>query len=206
LSATPAIRRVRVLVAAVSLLVMVATAPAACADPGSGGDEGGEAGRALLERRPLAPVFRVRTLTGERLDLDTLLARGPVVLDFWATWCKPCVASLPALAALHRREAGRGLSVLGISIDGPRNFARVRPFVNKLGLDYPNALDEDGSLQERFQVVAVPTTFVIGPDRRIVLAHTGWDRDGLAPIERALAALLPPDSSAAAPPDSGRAR
>jgi peroxiredoxin len=152
-----------------------------------------------------APAFQVRTLEGRTLDLAALTARGPLVIDFWATWCKPCVASLPALQALHERLAPRGVTVLGVSIDGPRNYSRVRPFVNKLGLTYPVAIDEDGTLAERFQVVGVPTTVVIGPDRRIALTRTGYSGDAYRDVEAAVRALLPADS-AAVPADPGRAR
>jgi peroxiredoxin len=157
--------------------------------------------RALETPRFAAP-FRVRTIDGKSLDLARLSDRGPLVLDFWATWCKPCVASMPALDVLAKKYQARGVTVLGISIDGPRNFARVRPFLNKLGLSYPNAIDEDGSLQERFQVVAVPTTLVIGSDRRVMHVFTGYQGGPLRDVEQALMELLPPDSTHAAPDSS----
>jgi thiol-disulfide isomerase/thioredoxin len=177
-----------------ALLLLLAAAPAwsATADPV----------QRALETPRLAAPFHLRTLDGRRLDLATLTAHGPVVLDFWATWCKPCVASMPELSALARRYAARGVSVLGISIDGPRNFARVRPFVNKLGLSYANAIDEDGALQERFQIAAVPTTLVIGSDRRVMRVITGYQGGPLREVEDALNALLPPDSTRAAPDTS----
>jgi len=155
-----------------------------------------------LETPRLAAPFRVRTLEGSSLDLARLTAHGPLVLDFWATWCRPCVASMPALDALARKYRTRGVTVLGISIDGPRNFARVRPFVNKLGLSYPNAIDEDGALQERFQIVAVPTTLVIGSDRRVMRVLTDYQGGPLRDVEQALNELLPPDSTRAAPDTS----
>ena len=78
---------------------------------------------------PQAASFRVQDVQGRTLELAELLHRGPVLLDFWATWCTPCVQSLTELEAWHRRYGPRGLAVIGVSIDGPRNFARVRPFV-----------------------------------------------------------------------------
>jgi peroxiredoxin len=168
------------------------------------GDTADPVVRVLTEPRQ-APNFRLRTLGGMTLDLASLTARGPLVLDFWATWCKPCVTSLPELESLWGRYAGRGVTVLGVSIDGPRNVSRVRPFLNKLGLTFPVAIDDDGAMQERFQVVAVPTTIVIGADRRIRFVRAGYGGGGLGEVEDALRALLPADSSAA-PADSGTAR
>src|SRR2546422_4943348 len=63
----------------------------------------------------------------------------------------PLSRSLPELETLHRRYRDRGLTVIGISVDGPRNFARVRPFAAKLGLTFPIVLDEDGRLQQLCQ-------------------------------------------------------
>lgn len=147
-----------------------------------------------------APSFRLRALDGRMLDSAVLLGRGPVLLDFWATWCKPCITALPELQALHEKWQGRGLTVVGISEDGPRNFSKVRPFASRMGLTYAIALDEDGSVQGRYQVRALPTTVLIGTDGRIVSLHQGY-RPGVAgELDAAIAVLLGgtvPDSAAA---------
>jgi peroxiredoxin len=130
--------------------------------------------RAALDAPPAAPAFRVRTLTGERIELESLVRGGPVVLDFWATWCKPCLAALPELRQLHERFSARGVSVVGISEDGPRNHAKVRPFATRYRLGYPLVLDEDGSLQSKYQVRSLPTTFVVDRKGRITHVEQGY--------------------------------
>ena len=154
----------------------------------------------LIEAHPPAPGFRIESLTHDRLDLAELLRHGPVLLDFWATWCKPCTASLPGLESLHRRYGARGLTVIGVSIDGPRNFSKLRPFVTRLALTFPIALDEDGSLQQRYQVRAAPTTFLIDRDGHVALMRVGYTNGDDEAFERAVLALLPAltDSSNAA--------
>jgi peroxiredoxin len=121
-----------------------------------------------------APSFHVRTLDGRALDSQKLLVKGPVVLDFWATWCRPCERSLPALQELHARYSAQGVTVLAVSIDGPRNWTRVRPFVTSHGLTLPVVIDEDGSLAKRYRVASVPSTIVIAPDGRVVRFHSGY--------------------------------
>ncbi len=148
--------------------------------------------------RGVAPAFEARSVAGERIALGELAAKGPVVLDFWATWCKPCLMSLPELERLAAKHRADGVTVVAISIDGPRNQAKVRAFANKLGLTMPIVVDRDESLQSAYQVKAVPTTFLIGRDGRIA-----WSRQGYLPgdadaLERELARTL-----AAAAPAAG---
>ena len=140
-----------------------------------------------------------RAVDGTRLDLEAKLAQGPVLLDFWATWCRPCERSLPATQRLHERLRERGLTVVGISVDGPRNWARVRPFASRLGLTFPIVVDEDGSLAKRFRVAGVPATVLIAPDGRIVRAHTGWVPGEDDSLEAAVSALLGADEASPAP-------
>lgn len=116
----------------------------------------------------------LRSVSGQTITLADSLAKGPVLLDFWATWCRPCEHSLPALERLHQRVRERGITVVAVSIDGPRNWARVRPFAARLGLTFPVVIDEDGSLARRFKVQAVPTSVLIAPDGSIVRTHSGF--------------------------------
>jgi cytochrome c biogenesis protein CcmG/thiol:disulfide interchange protein DsbE len=140
--------------------------------------------------RAAAPDFRIRAVTGEKLELAALRARGPVLIDFWATWCAPCLASLPEIQSLYRHAGSRGLSVIGVSIDGPRNHAKVRPFAARLGLTFPIVLDEDGRLQESFKVRVIPTTILIDTSGTVALVTQGYRPGEGARLEAAVAALL----------------
>lgn len=146
--------------------------------------------------RTAAPDFRVRSVTGEKLELAALRARGPVLIDFWATWCAPCLASLPEIQSLHRRAGPRGLTVIGVSIDGPRNHAKVRPFAARLGLTFPIVLDEDGRLQDSFKVRVVPTAILIDTSGAVALVTQGYRPGEGARLAAAVAALLGPESPA----------
>jgi len=147
--------------------------------------------------RSLAPPFELRTLEDQKLKLAELRRRGPVVLDFWATWCKPCIAAAPELEALHKAYATRGVTVVGISVDSPRSFSRVRPTVKKLGITYPVGIDEDGSLQEKYGIQAMPTTVIVDTSGVIVHVLQGYRAGAIAALGERLDALLAP-----AAPDS----
>jgi peroxiredoxin len=138
----------------------------------------------------LAPRFKVKDTRGQTLDLGVLIRKGPVLLDFWATWCKPCHAALPELESWHRRYGARGLTVIGISIDGPRNYSKVRPFVARMGVTYPIVIDEDERLQHLYQVLAVPTAILIDSTGAIAGVRTGYRPGEGAEMERTIRTLL----------------
>jgi len=146
----------------------------------------------LALERSRAAAFRIRTVEGDALSLEKLLAAGPVVLDFWATWCHPCLAELPELETLHQRYRGRGLTVIGISEDGPRNFARVRPLAARLGITFPVVLDQDGRLQQLYQVGALPTTVLIDTAGTIVTVREGYRPGDTRRLETAIEMLISP--------------
>lgn len=105
-----------------------------------------------------APVFSAPLLDGGQFHLaDT---EGKVLLlDFWATWCPPCVASLPHLERIHGQFADRGFSVVGVNQE-PGEEARVRAFVAGRGLSFPSVVDH-GHVGTRYGVTSLPTTYLV---------------------------------------------
>lgn len=116
-----------------------------------------------LARARTVPPFAVTTLDGQRISLDDL--QGKVVLiDFWATWCAPCRASIPHLRDIARKFADDPLVVLSISID--RNENQWKEFVAKNEMTWPQYFDgsADGSVARAFDVHAIPHTFTVDAD------------------------------------------
>ena len=133
---------------------------------------------ALLTLSPIAasakpaPSFSVRTLDGKPLRLADLRKRA-VIVDFWATWCGPCRASMPHLSAMQSRYEKRGLTVIGLSVDenGPQD---VRQFANKLGVKFPLAMANDDVLDAYGPIRSIPTTFFINRNGDIVRRVVGY--------------------------------
>ena len=135
-----------------------------------------------------APEFTVQGFDGDAVALADLRGRW-VLVDFWATWCAPCVKLMPALGELHGAFADRGFTALGISID--EDGKKAEEFVDKHDIAYPTALDGgDSPAWAAFGVKAVPTAFLVDPEGNIVRRWVGaWKHDELAAV---LDSLLAP--------------
>ena len=128
----------------------------------------------VSQARP-APAFSVRTLEGKPLRLADLRKR-PVILDFWATWCGPCRASMPHLNEMQQRYEKQGLAVIGLSVDeqGPQ---RVKRFATQIGVRFTLAMANDEVLDAYGPIRSIPTTFFINRDGHIVRRVVGYIDD-----------------------------
>jgi len=121
------------------------------------------------------PPLRLKTLEGEELTLASFRNRT-VIVNFWATWCGPCVAEMPSLQRLRDRLAPEGVEVIAVNLK--ESNARIAPFVERLGITFPVVRDVTGTVSSAWRVNVFPTTFVIGPDQRIAMVVRGeadWD-------------------------------
>lgn len=118
-----------------------------------------------------APDFALATLGGDTLRMADLHGQW-VLMNFWATWCAPCLAEIPELAALHSDLHEHGFQVVGVSMDDA-GFEVVRPFAERLGIPYPLVVD-DGTLAEKYGgVYNLPTTFLVDADGQIINRFVG---------------------------------
>jgi peroxiredoxin len=145
--------------------------------------------------RPSAD-FALHDLGGRTVRLSD--HRGKVVLvNFWATWCAPCTAEAPHLQRLYEAYRGRGLEILGISMDGPESVATVRAHVARLGLGYPILLDEETRVVGVYNPKgSAPFTVLIDRGGGIAATRDGYSAGDERALEAEVTALLGPSAPA----------
>jgi len=156
---------------------------------GAGAPERPE-GSTLLHPYPgerTAPALVLPSLRGDPMDLANL--RGRVVLvNFWATWCPPCVEEIPSLQRLYRRLRPQGLEILAVDVG--ESVETMEAFLKDKPIDFPVLMDGDGSALRRWGVYAFPTTLVLDRRQRIRYAAFGAFDWNSAEVTRALEPLL----------------
>jgi peroxiredoxin len=153
------------------------------------------------------PPLAARTLEGKSIVLAEVLEEGPVVITFWATWCRPCRKELPELQKLVDKYGDRGFRVVAVSGDGPVDAAKVAPYVASQKFTFDVVRDEDGEIRRNFQVEVFPTTFLVGTDGAILHRQVGYRRGDEKLLDGRLAAILPEPEPEAAPVEgSGEGR
>ncbi len=135
--------------------------------------------------------FRLRDLSGVETRLSALWERGPVLISFWATWCLPCAKELPHLQKLADAYAGRGVSVLAVSVDAPASTAAVAAYVRRYGYTMPVLLDSESRVVALYNPrLTLPYTVMIDKGGRIAYVHQGYSPGDEAGLEEKLIALL----------------
>ncbi len=139
---------------------------------------------------PLPPPLQLPDLDGRTQDLAQLRGRA-VLVNFWASWCPPCVREMPSMQRLKEKLAGRPFTILAVNMAEPDKD--VRAFLSKMNVDFAVPLDRDGAVLKNWKVFVFPTSFVLDAQGNIRLGVFGeveWDSPE---VMEKIVGLLPSD-------------
>ncbi|MBZ9610060.1 TlpA family protein disulfide reductase [Rheinheimera maricola] len=118
-----------------------------------------------------APDFTLKALDGTNLRLDE--QRGDIMLiNFWASWCGPCIQEMPALEKLAQKYQMLGVQVWGINVEN--DSAAAKAYLGKVQVSFPILFDLDNSVSENYRVEAMPTTVILDKDGAVRSVHRGY--------------------------------
>ena len=122
------------------------------------------------------PSASVKKIDGSATNSNTFKNDGkPMIISFWATWCKPCVQELTAISEQYEEwQKETGVKVIAVSTDDSRNLARVQPFVNSRNWEYEIYLDPNGDFKRALNVNNIPHTFLVNGKGEIVWQHNSY--------------------------------
>ncbi len=154
-----------------------------------GKPESREAVESAAETGSLAPDFVLKDLSGRNVSLSSYRGKT-VLLEFWATWCPPCQASVPELIALHNKYQKSGFEIIGISIDsGADTASTVSDFAASNNIPY-TVLIADDAVSKAYNVASIPVSFLISRDGKIIDSYMGYTDDFVEKISSRIEKLL----------------
>lgn len=127
------------------------------------------------------PDFDLQTLEGATQKISDIKSKV-VLINFWATWCPPCVKEMPSLQKLSDEYSKQGLTVIGVNLDEEKPEV-IQEFLKKNSIRFQSFVDPEGKAADQFSVSGLPLTLVIDANRKLLLEQTG-DEDWYAPTIR----------------------
>lgn len=130
----------------------------------------------MMAQSALPENVSVKTLDGQTVQTSVIQNDGkPIILSFWATWCKPCNKELDAIAEVYSEwQDETGVKLVAVSIDDVKSSGRVKPWVDGKGWEYEVYLDANQDFKRAMNVVNVPHLFLLNGKGEVVYQHTSY--------------------------------
>ena len=122
------------------------------------------------------PKTTIKDMNGKSISTDTLSNKGqPFIIDFFATWCKPCIRELDAISEVYKDwQKETGVKLFAVSIDQAQNINKVKPLVDNHEWEYDVLLDPNGDLKRAFGIQVIPYVLIVDAKGNIVYKHQGY--------------------------------
>ena len=123
------------------------------------------------EEKMPAPDFTLKSLSGKNIKLSE--QRGDVVMiNFWASWCGPCLQELPALEHLHQRYKDLGFTLLGVNVE--QDLKEAKEYLKKVGVTFPILFDVTNQVSDTYAINGMPTTYLVDRDGNLRKLYVGY--------------------------------
>ena len=126
------------------------------------------------QRDIMLPDLSVKLLDGKQVRMSALLEEGPLLVDFWATWCAPCKKEMIFLEEFHQKYNEYGFRVLAISTDSPKSMSKVRSYIRAKKHTFMVGLDPNQEIAKKMNALLMPTTLILSKDRKVSWYHQGF--------------------------------
>lgn len=146
-----------------------------------------------------APDFVLPDMDGQNYRLSENFGKGPIVINFWATWCIPCREEMKELKKVYKKYEKDGLEILAISIDDPKTVSRVKNFIKSRKYPFKVLLDTNSEVLRLFQAKTSPYTALLDIEGRVVFTHSGYRKGDVKLLEEEIKNLLEAQKKKKAP-------
>jgi peroxiredoxin len=162
----------------------------ACAETSASGTAGVQSA-GLGGNQSIASDFAARDVEGKTLRLSDYLGKKAILLDFWSTYCEPCLAEMPHLIKLYEAQKDKGFVVIAVAMDGPETVADVPMFAKRNGMIFPVVLDEDSHVVQIYNPKkAAPLSVLIDKKGKIFRVREGYNPGDEKLVEADVAKVL----------------
>jgi peroxiredoxin len=144
----------------------------------------------ILSAQDRVPNLRLKMLNGKYAKLYDFLKDGPMIIDFWATWCEPCKKQMRYLDLFHNHFKDLGFKVLTVNTDTPKSMSKVKPYVRTKGFEFNVAVDPNSQIKKKMKIQQMPTTIIVDQDGTVVYRHKGYVPGDEVGILKAITQLL----------------
>ena len=142
------------------------------------------------KRDMMLPDLTIKLINGKKTRLSTLLEDGPILVEFWATWCAPCKKEMIFLEEYHKKYSDRGFRVLAISTDSPKSMSKIKSYIRAKKHTFLVGLDPNQEVAKKMNAMVMPTVLLVDKDRKVSWFHQGFVPGDEKEIEAQIIKLL----------------
>tara|TARA_Y100000739_G_C20526304_1_gene426721 strand:- start:374 stop:898 length:525 start_codon:yes stop_codon:yes gene_type:complete len=136
------------------------------------------------------PNLKIKLIDGSNISLNELYKDGPLLIDFWATWCVPCKKLMKYLNQYHQEYQNEGFKVLMINTDSPRSIGKVKSYIKSQNYKFLVGVDPNKVISKKLNSIVMPTTILINQSGDIVWRHQGYIKGEEIQIKTKIESLL----------------